>query len=180
MKTRKEREKTGKKWARYSLRSVAGRELTKDQLGSLGSRGSLGTPLRTGSREGRRELRSREGRAPSREGVQQRAGSPLRRRGGRRKGRSKEAQIGSSSDFAGEHARLDFFKLYEQQVIPPIGAEGLNRRPPAGPCRLFLGPGFRLGARWNRLVETVKTRKKREFSGKKWARYGLRSVNQGS
>ena len=26
--------------------------------------------------------------------------------------------------------------------------------------RLFLGPGFRLGARWNRLVETVKTRKK--------------------
>ena len=33
------------------------------------------------------------------------------------------------------------------QVIPPIGAEGLNRRPPAGPCRLFLGPGFRLGAR---------------------------------
>ena len=66
------------------------------------------------------------------------------------------------------------------QVIPPIGAEGLNRRPPAGPCRLFLGPGFRLGARWNRLVETVKTRKKREFSGKKWARYGLRSVNQGS
>eukprot|EP01045_Picozoa_sp_COSAG04_P058451 COSAG04_NODE_28426_length_275_cov_2.539773_1_plen_48_part_10 len=27
------------------------------------------------------------------------------------------------------------------------------------PCRLFLGPGFRLVARWNRLVETVKTRK---------------------
>merc|ERR1711969_420322 len=64
------------------------------------------------------------------------------------------------------------------QVIPPIGAEGLNRRPPAGACRLFLGPGFRLGARWNRLVETVKTRKKREFSGKKWARYGLKSVNK--
>ena len=34
------------------------------------------------------------------------------------------------------------------------------------PCRLFLGPGFRLGARWNRLVKTVKTRKKREKTGK--------------
>ena len=32
------------------------------------------------------------------------------------------------------------------QVIPPIGAEGLNRRLPAGSCRLFLGPGFRLAA----------------------------------
>ena len=45
-------------------------------------------------------------------------------------------------------------------------------------CRLFLGPGFRLGARWNRLGEAVKTREKREFSGGKWARYGLRSVNK--
>ena len=44
----------------------------------------------------------------------------------------------------------------------------------------FRGPGFRLGARWNRLVETVKTRKKREFSGKKWARYGLKGVKDGS
>ena len=52
------------------------------------------------------------------------------------------------------------------QVIPPIGAEGLDRRGPAGSCRLFLGPGFRLGARWNRLVETVKTRKKRGKRGK--------------
>ncbi len=42
----------------------------------------------------------------------------------------------------------------------------------------FLGPGFRLGARWNRLGEAVKTRKKRDFSGKKWARDGLRSVNK--
>ena len=66
------------------------------------------------------------------------------------------------------------------QVIPPIGAEGLNRRPPAGPCRLFLGPGFRLAARWNRLVETVKTRKKREKTGGKWARYGLKGVKDGS
>ena len=37
----------------------------------------------------------------------------------------------------------------------------------------FLGPGFRLVARWNRLVETVKTRKKRGKTGgkrgKKWA-----------
>ena len=66
------------------------------------------------------------------------------------------------------------------QVIPPIGAEGLDRRGPAGSCRLFLGPGFRLAARWNRLVETVKTRKKREKTGEKWARYGLRSVKDGS
>ena len=66
------------------------------------------------------------------------------------------------------------------QVIPPIGAEGLDRRGPAGSCRLFLGPGFRLAARWNRLVETVKTRKKREKTGKKWARYGLKGVKEGS
>ena len=43
---------------------------------------------------------------------------------------------------------------------------------------LFLGPGFRLGARWNRLVETVKTRKKREKTEKKWARYGLKRVKE--
>ena len=56
------------------------------------------------------------------------------------------------------------------QLIRPIGAEGLSRRPPAGSCRPFLGPGFRLGARWNGLGETVKTHKKREKTGKKWAR----------
>ena len=66
----------------------------------------------------------------------------------------------------------------ESQVIRAIGAEGLDRRGPVGSCRLFLGPGFRLGARWNRLVETVKTRKKREKTGKKWARYGLKRVNK--
>ena len=44
------------------------------------------------------------------------------------------------------------------------------------PCRLFLGPGVRLAARWNRLVEPVKTRKKRGKTGKKWARYGLKGV----
>ena len=40
-------------------------------------------------------------------------------------------------------------RLGVEKVIPPIlvGAEGLNRRPPAGSCRLFLGPGFPLGAR---------------------------------
>ena len=35
------------------------------------------------------------------------------------------------------------------------------------PLPLSLGPGFRLAARWNRLVETVKTRKKREENGAK-------------
>ena len=44
--------------------------------------------------------------------------------------------------------------------------------------RLFLGPGFRLGARWNRLAETAKTRKKREKTEKKWARYGLKSAKE--
>ena len=51
------------------------------------------------------------------------------------------------------------------QVIPPIGAEALDRRGPVGACRPFLGPGFRLAARWNRLGETVKTRKKRGKTG---------------
>ena len=46
--------------------------------------------------------------------------------------------------------------------------------------RLFLGPGFRLVARWNRLGEAVKTRTKREKTGKKWARYGLKGVKEGS
>ena len=49
-----------------------------------------------------------------------------------------------------------------------------------GPLPLFLGPRFRLAARWNRLVETVKTRKKREKTGKKWARYSLKRVKVGS
>ena len=34
-------------------------------------------------------------------------------------------------------------------------------------CRLFLGPGFRLAARWNRLCEAVKIHKKREKNGGK-------------
>ena len=33
---------------------------------------------------------------------------------------------------------------------------------------------FRLAARWNRLGEAVKTRKKRDKTGKRWARYGLK------
>ena len=66
------------------------------------------------------------------------------------------------------------------QLIRLIGAEGLDRRPPVGACRLFLGTGFRLGACWNRLVETVKTRKKREKTEQKWARYGLKRVKDGS
>ena len=51
------------------------------------------------------------------------------------------------------------------QVIRHIGAEGLDRRGPVGSCRLFLGPGFRLAARWNRLGQAVKTRKQREKTG---------------
>ena len=37
------------------------------------------------------------------------------------------------------------------QVIRLIGAEGLDRRGPAGSCRRFLGPEVRLAACWNRL-----------------------------
>ena len=46
------------------------------------------------------------------------------------------------------------------------------------PVPPFLGPGFWLGARWNRLGEAVKTRKKREKTGEKWARYGLKRVKE--
>ena len=48
------------------------------------------------------------------------------------------------------------------------------------PLPPFLGPGFRLGARWNRLDQAVETHKKREKTGKKWARYGLKDVKEGS
>ena len=70
--------------------------------------------------------------------------------------------------------------LPSAQVIPPLHLVcrtkgGVRNSWP--PCRLFLGPGFRLGARWNRLGEAVKTRKKREKTGGKWARYGLKGVN---
>ena len=71
-------------------------------------------------------------------------------------------------------------KIRPQVILPPAPAassEGPRSRvlvlvPP------FLGPGFRLGARWNRLGEAVKTRKKREKTGGKWARYGLKRVNK--
>ena len=35
-------------------------------------------------------------------------------------------------------------------------------------------------ARWNRLVKTVKTRKEREKTGGKWARYSLKRVKEGA
>ena len=58
------------------------------------------------------------------------------------------------------HMLLNATESFLGQVIRHIGAQGLDRRGPAGSCRLFLGPGLRLGACWNRLGETVKTRKK--------------------
>ena len=67
------------------------------------------------------------------------------------------------------------------QVILPTAPGVSNEGPRSrvlGLAPPFLGPGFRLGARWNRLVETVKTRKKREKTGKKWARYGLKRVKE--
>ena len=63
-------------------------------------------------------------------------------------------------------------------TAPGVSNEGRSS-PLLVPLPLFLGPGFRLGARWNRLVEAVKTRKKREKTGKKWARYDLNNVNTG-
>ena len=74
------------------------------------------------------------------------------------------------------------FETSKQVILPTasgVSNEG-GSSPLLAPCRLFLGPGLRLGARWNRLVETVKTRKKRGKTGGKWARYGLRSVKDGS
>ena len=69
------------------------------------------------------------------------------------------------------------------QVILPT-APGVSNEGRSSPLLAlappFLGPGFRLGARWNRLVKTVKTRKKREKTEQKWARYGLKGVKEGS
>ena len=68
-----------------------------------------------------------------------------------------------------------------QSILPP--APGVSNEGRSSPllalAPLFLGPEFQLGARWNRLVEAVKTRKKREKTGKKWARYGLKRVKEG-
>ena len=75
------------------------------------------------------------------------------------------------------------YLVVPQVILPPLRLGRRTKGRDLGswsPCRLFLGPGFRLGARWNRLGETVKTRKKREKTGKKWARYGLTSVNKES
>eukprot|EP01045_Picozoa_sp_COSAG04_P018935 COSAG04_NODE_1793_length_5565_cov_52.214782_4_plen_147_part_00 len=49
-------------------------------------------------------------------------------------------------------------------LAPGVSNEGRSS-PLLVPLPPFLGSGFRLGARWNRLVETVKTRKKREKTG---------------
>ena len=47
------------------------------------------------------------------------------------------------------------------------------------PVPPFLGPGFRLGACWNRLVETVKTRKTREKNGGKMGEIRPKKCEQG-
>eukprot|EP01045_Picozoa_sp_COSAG04_P031997 COSAG04_NODE_6123_length_1403_cov_2.138037_2_plen_108_part_00 len=69
------------------------------------------------------------------------------------------------------------------QVILPTAPGASNEGPRSrvlGLAPPFLGPGFWLGARCNRLVETVKMRKKRKKTGKKWARCGLKGVKDGS
>ena len=69
-----------------------------------------------------------------------------------------------------------------QVILPPAPAVSNEGRssPLLGLVPPFLGPGFRLGARWNRLGQAVKMRKKREKTGGKWARYSLRSAKEGS
>ena len=69
------------------------------------------------------------------------------------------------------------FKKVILPTAPGVSNEGRSS-PLLALAPLFLGPEFQLGARWNRLVEAVKTRKKREKTGKKWARYGLKRVNK--
>ena len=64
-------------------------------------------------------------------------------------------------------------------TAPGVSNEG-GSSPLLALAPLFLGPEFQLGARWNRLVKAVKTRKKRGKTGKKWARYGLKRVKEGS
>ena len=62
----------------------------------------------------------------------------------------------------------------QPQLILWLAAGASNEGPSSRVLVLvppFLGPGFRLGARWNRLGEPVKTRKKREKMGEKRARY---------
>ena len=75
---------------------------------------------------------------------------------------------------------IDLLETPRTGVINILDEECDKPIPSWFPCRLFLGPGFRLGACWNRLVETVKTRKKREKTGEKWARYSLKGVKEGS
>ena len=48
----------------------------------------------------------------------------------------------------------------------------------ARPPKRCLGALDTVSWPWNRLGETVKTRKKRGKTGKKWARYGLKRVNK--
>ena len=69
------------------------------------------------------------------------------------------------------------------QVIPPP-APGVSNEGRSSPL-LALAPATSwpwvpAWGRWNRLVEAVKTRKKRGKTGNKWARYSLRSVKEGS
>ena len=75
----------------------------------------------------------------------------------------------------------DLYTYYDIQVILPT-APGVSNEGRSSPLLVlvppFLGPGFRLGARWNRLGVTVKTRKKRGKTGEKWARCGLKRVNK--
>ena len=64
-------------------------------------------------------------------------------------------------------------RLFRTPGVSPTGKNGVW-----APLPLSLGPGLRLAARWNRLVETVKTRKKRGGTGEKWARYGLKGAKE--
>ena len=69
-----------------------------------------------------------------------------------------------------------------QVILPP--APGVSNEggisPLLGPLPAVFRPWVPAWGSLEPLVETVKTRKKRGKAGGKWARYGLRSVREGS
>ena len=89
-----------------------------------------------------------------------------------------ELEFSNASTSGQDVRRRAAERLVVSQVILPTASGASNEGPRSrvlGLAPPFLGPGFRLGARWDRVGEAVKTHKKREKTGKKWARYGLQT-----
>ena len=79
--------------------------------------------------------------------------------------------------FGGENGGMT---IIVNKVILPT-APGVSNEGGSSPLLAllppFLGPGFRLAARWNHLGKPLKTRKKRRKTGKKWPRDGLKTAD---